>query len=116
MAAGKISIDVKEPGGKQAKLAVNVGEPVTALTLTAKGAAKPGGNVTVSAATEPKNPGNKTLEWALNVGEDIAVINDKGQVKISKEAPLGTKITVTCKALGAPEPVAATIDLEVVEK
>ena len=116
VAAGKISIDVKEPGGKKAKLAVNVVEPVTALTLTAKGAAKPGGNVTVSAATEPKNPGNKTLEWALNVGEDIAVINDKGQVKISKEAPLGTKITVTCKALGAPEPVAATIDLEVVEK
>ena len=116
LAAGKINVDVKEPGGKKAKLTVNVVDPVTALTLTAKGAVKPGGSVTVSTTTEPKNPGNKTLEWSLNVGEDIAVINDRGQIKISKEAPLGTKFTVTCKALGAPEPVVATLDLEVAGK
>ena len=29
------------------------------------------------------------------------------------EAASGTKITVTCKALGAPEPVVATIEIEI---
>ena len=116
LAAGKISIEVKEPGGKKAKLNVTVADPVTALQLTAKGVAKPGGSVTIAAAMEPKNPGNKAVEWSLDVGEDIAAINDKGQVKISKNAAPGTKITVTCRALGAPEPVTATLELETVAK
>ena len=115
LAAGKITVDVKASGGRKARLTVNVADPVTALTLTAKGAAKPGASVKVSAATEPKNPANKALEWSLNVDEDIAAINDKGQIRISREAPQGTKITVTCKALGAPEPVTATLDLVVGE-
>ena len=115
LAAGKVNIDVRESGGKKAKLTATVADPVTALTLAAKGAAKPGGSVTVTAATEPRSPANKALEWSLDVGEDIASINERGQVKISKEAPAGTKITVTCKALGAPEPVTATLELEVAE-
>ena len=116
LAAGKITIAAKEPGGRNAKVNVNVVEPVAGLTLTAKGAAKPGGTVTVAAAIEPKQAGNKAVEWSLDVGEDIAAVNAKGQVKISKEAPAGTKITVTCTALGAPEPVTATIEIEVAEK
>lgn len=115
LAAGKINVDVKESGGKKAKLTVNVADPVTALTLTAKGVAKPGASVTVRAATEPKNHANRALEWSLNVGGEIAVINDKGLVRIAKEALPGTKITVTCRALGAPEPVTAALDLTVGE-
>ena len=45
--------------------------------------------------------------------ETVATVNQKGQVKIAKTAASGTVITVTCKALGAPEPVAATLALTV---
>ena len=113
MAAGKTAIEVKEPGGKKAKLNVNVVDPVEAVELGAKGNAKPGGSVNMSVTLQPKQAGNKNVEWSLDVGEDIATINAKGQMKISKEAASGTKITVTCKALGAPQPVVATMEIEV---
>ena len=54
------------------------------------------------------------MEWSLDVGEDIATV-DKGKVKISKDAPAGTVITVTCTALGVPEPVTATAQITVEE-
>lgn len=113
LAAGKTVIAVKEPGGKNAKLAVNVVDPVESVELTLKGNAKAGGTVSVNATLQPKTAGNKNLEWSLDVGEDVATIDTKGKVKISKEAASGTKITVTCKALGAPEPVVATIEIEI---
>jgi hypothetical protein len=47
------------------------------------------------------------------VGEDIATINEKGQLTIGKEVASGTKITVTCTALGAPTPVIATTVIEI---
>ena len=111
--AGKITVAVKEPGGKNARLNVSVVDPVETVELTVSGKAKPGGTVAVKAALAPKTAGNKNLEWSLDVGEDIATITEKGQVKISKEAPSGTKITVTCKALGAPEPITATAEIEI---
>ena len=77
------------------------------------GNVKPGGSVTVTAVLQPKTAGNKNVEWSLDVGEDIATIDAKGKVKISKDAASGTKITVTCKALGAPEPVTATTVIEI---
>ena len=113
LAAGKTTIAVKEPGGKNAKLTISVVEPVESLELTLKGNAKPGGSVAVTAALQPKQAGNKNLEWTLDVGEEIATINAKGQVKISKEAASGTIITVTCTALGAPEPIVSTIQIEI---
>ena len=113
LAAGKTAITVKEPGGKSVKLNVSVVDPVESVELTVKGKAKAGGAVNVTAALLPKTAGNKNVEWSLNVGEDVATINAKGQVKISKEAASGTKITVTCKALGAPEPIVATTDIEI---
>ena len=115
LSAGKTTVAVKEPGGKNAKLNVNVVAPVETLELTMSGKAVPGGTVTVKAAIAPKNAGNKNLEWSLDVGEEIATIS-QGKVKISKEAPAGTKLTVTCKALGAPEAVTATLEIEVTEK
>ena len=113
LAAGKVNITVKEPGGKNAKLTVSTVDPVEAVELAAKGGAKAGGTVTIAATLAPKTAGNKNLEWSLDVGEDIATIDAKGKVKISKEAASGTKITVTCKALGAPEPIVSTIEIEI---
>ena len=113
LAAGKVNITVKEPGGKNAKLTVSTVDPVETVELAAKGGAKAGGTVTIAATLAPKTAGNKNLEWSLDVGEDIATIDAKGKVKISKEAASGTKITVTCKALGAPEPIVSTIEIEI---
>jgi hypothetical protein len=109
-------VTVAEPGGKKAKLKITVADPVTAVELSAKGKTAPGGTVTVTAKLTPKKPGNAALEWSLDTTEDIATINAKGQVKIAKTAPAGTVITVTCKALGAPEPVETKIQIEVTEK
>ena len=113
LAAGKTNIAVKEPGGKSATLKVSVVDPVQSLELTVKGAGKAGGTVPVNATIWPNGAGNKALEWSLDVGEDVATVNNKGQVKIAKTAPAGTKITVTCRALGAPEPIVATAVIEI---
>ena len=111
--AGKTDITVKEPGRKNAKVKVNVVDPVESVELAVKGNAKAGGKVNITAALAPKTAGNKTVEYSLDVGEDIATINEKGQLSISKDAPSGTKITVTCTALGAPAPVTAFVVIEV---
>ena len=111
--AGKTVVTVKEPGGKSTKLNVSVLVPVESVELTAKGKAKAGGTVTVMAALSPKKVGNKAVEWSLNVDEEIATISAKGQIKISKTAPEGTVITVTCKATGAAEPITTTMDITV---
>lgn len=116
LTAGKVNVNVSEPGGKKATLKVSVVAPVEEVELSLKGKTGPGGTVTVSAALQPKDAGNKNLEWALDVGADIATISEKGQVKISKTAAPGTVITVTCKALGAAVPVEKTIQIEVTEK
>lgn len=111
--AGKTDISVKEPGGKNARLTVNVVAPVESVELKMNGAVKAGGKVKIATQLAPKNAGNKTVKWSVDVGEDIAKIDDKGQLTISKEAPSGTKITVTCTALGAPSPVVSTIVVEI---
>ena len=113
LGAGKTTVAVKEPGGKNAKLTVNVVAPVEAVELTVKGKVKAGGKVNIMPALSPKNAGNKAVQWSLDVGEDIAAINEKGQLTISKNAPSGTRITVTCTAEGAPTPVTASVVIEV---
>lgn len=113
LAAGKTDIAVKEPGGKNAKLTVNVVAPVESVELKANGAATAGGKVKIAVTLAPKNVGNKAVQWSVDVGEDIATINEKGLLTISKTAPSGTKITVTCTALGAPSPVVGTLVVEV---
>jgi len=111
--AGKTTITVKEPGGKNAKLTVNVVAPVESIELAVKGKVKVGGKVNIAETLFPKNVGNKAVQWSLDVGEDIATINEKGQLTIGKEVVSGTKITVTCMALGAPAPVTASTVIEV---
>lgn len=71
--------------------------------------------MTVKAVTAPLKPDVPDLEWSLDTGEDIATVNNKGQVKIAKTAPAGTVITVTCRALGAPEPLVRTVEISVGE-
>ena len=111
--AGKTDIAVKEPGGKNAKLKVNVVEPVESVELKANGKVRAGGKVKIAATLLPKNAGNKTVQWSVDVGENIAKIDSKGQLKIAKGVPSGTKISVTCTAVGAPEPVSATLEIEI---
>ena len=113
LAAGKITVTAKEPGGKSGKASVSIVEPVTGLELTMKGKAQAGKTVTLTAALEPKKAGNKNLEWSVDVDEAVASITAKGQLKIAKTAEAGTEITVTCKALGAPEPIVKTLKVTV---
>lgn len=116
LADGKLSATVSEPGGKKATLKISVVPPVEDVILSFKGKTGPGASAAVSAEIQPKNAGNKTLEWSLDVGDDVAVINEKGKVTISKTAVPGTVINVTCRALGAPEPIERTLQIEVTEK
>ena len=115
LAAGKTTLTLSEAGGKKATVNILVAEPVTDLELSLTGKQVPGGTVTVKAVTTPQKPDVPDLEWSLDVGEDIATVNARGQVKISKTAPAGTVITVTCRALGAPVPVVRTILITVDE-
>ena len=85
-APGKTTVTVTEPGGKKAKLNVSVVDPAEGVELSVKGKKTPGGTVTVTAKISPKSAGNKAVKWSLDVGEDVATINSKGQIKISKKA------------------------------
>ena len=108
---GKAVVTLNEAGGRSTQIRVTILEPVTELELKLKGTPKQGGAVTVQNVITPASAGNKTLEWSLDVDDSIATINDKGQVKIKKDVPAGTKITVTCKAIGAPEPIVRTLEI-----
>ena len=113
LGAGKTDVAVKEPGGKNAKLTVNVVSPVESVELKVSGTAKAGGKMKITAVISPKDAGNKAVEWSLDVGEDLASIDANGQMTIARDVPAGTKITVTCTATGAPVPVDASIEVEV---
>ena len=113
VAKGKTTVIVSEPGGKQASVPVSVVVPVESLELSARGKPIPGGTVTLNARILPKDAGSKALEWSLDVDDTVASIGPGGQLKIKKTAPEGTVITVTCTASGAPEPVTASIAVEV---
>ena len=113
--AGRTVITVSEPNGKKAKVRVSVLVPVESLELTVRGKPRPGKSVNITAGITPKNAGNKAVEWSIDASDDTAVINAKGRLKISKTAKPGTVITVTCKAVGAPEPVIAEKEITVEE-
>ena len=112
---GKGTLTVREPGGKAASVKITVLRPVEALALTQKGTPRPGGTVAFSVKLSPYNAGNRKVEWSVNVDESIASINNRGRLRIQKEAPVGTVIRVTCTAVGAPTPVSATAEVTVSE-
>ena len=115
VASGTTPVMITAPGGKNARVNVSVVTPVEQVELALSGRPVPGGRVTVKPALLPKDAGNKRTEWSLNVDGSVAVIDAKGQVRISGQAAAGTVITVTCRALGAPEPVVSEIEFEVGE-
>lgn len=116
LTTGRTSIVVRESSGKSAKVNVNVVIPVEKIDLTVTGKPVPGGYASVSAAVAPRNAADRTVEWSLDVSDSIATVNKGGSVRISRDAPVGTVITVTCKAPGAPEPVVASVQIKVEAK
>ena len=113
--AGTAVVTVTEPGGKKGTVNVRVVAAVEDIKLSLTGKAVPGGAVAVRADLLPKTAGNKTVEWSIDVDEEIAGMRDN-KIRIAKTAPVGTVITVTCKALGAPEPIVGTIQFRIEEK
>jgi len=113
---GKGTLTAIAPGGRRAELKISVLVPVESISLSRDKEAFPGGKVSYSASVEPNEAGNKKLTWSLDVPSDIAVISKDGKLTIQKSTPVGTQITVTCTAPGAPEPVVATDVLTVVSK
>ena len=116
IASGSTPVTIASPSGKTARLNVRVVEPVQQVELALSGQPFPGGRVAVKSTLLPQTAANKQLEWSLNVDADVASINDRGRITISNQAAPGTKIIVTCKALGAPEPVVSTLEFEVISK
>lgn len=110
--AGSTMITATEPGGKSAKMTVNVTQAVEDIQLSVRGNPVPYGIVTVQATVLPKNAGNRNLTWTLDVGPQIATIR-RGEVTIGGRVEPGTVITVTCTADGAPEPIVRTVQIEV---
>ena len=111
--AGTVKVTATDESGKKGTAAFTAAEPVTAVEIRVKGTAAPGKTVTLTAATIPEKPVRKDVEWRIDAGEEIAAIDAKGRLKIAKTAPAGTAITVTCRALGAPEPVEAVLEITV---
>lgn len=115
VAPGKTEI-VARAGGKTLKIKVLVADPVTAVEITCKGQNVPGGTMDFSGRLTPARPAVPDVLWSVDADESIAVISEKGRLKISKDALAGTVITVTCTALGAPEPVSAACEITVENK
>ena len=113
---GRGTLTAREPGGKSVEMNVNVMKPVETVELTTSGDAVPGGTVRVITDIRPRDAGNKKEEWSLDVGSEIATVDESGRVRIKKEAPAGTVITVTCTVRGAKEPVVQSVRIEVAEK
>ena len=110
---GKTTVTVMESVNMLATVTVKVLHPVTSVTLTTKGTPKPGKTVAVKCTLEPAKAGNKTVEWSTDAAPEVATISENGQLKISKDAEPGTEITVTCRAVGAPEPIEASVTLTI---
>ena len=116
LAPGKVTFTVKNEDKKQATLAITIGtKPVTEVAVSVKkGTPKPGATVSLACALTPKKPDNPLVLWSMDADESVATLDEyKGVLKISKDAPAGTEITVTCTAYGAPEPVSESLTLTV---
>lgn len=113
--AGDTVITATEPGGKTARVSVTVLRSVDDIILSVNGKSTPGSTVAIRATIEPKTLWDTPLTWSVDAEQEIATI-ERGTMRISKDAPVGTVITVTCTAEGAAEPVVRTVQIEVTEK
>ena len=110
---GKTNISVSEAGGKKATVKITVAQEVTDIDLSFKGKAKAGGTVQLQANVLPRNATYKNYTWSTDADESVAALKANGQLRIGKEVPSGTVITVTCTAEGAPTPVIRTLEITV---
>jgi len=113
LSAGKASVTVTEPGGRNTQFWVTIEIPVESLELSVRGTVKAGGMLQIYASILPKNAGNKRVEWSVDAAEETARITPQGVLKVEKGTASGTKIRVTCTAAGAPKPITETITITV---
>ena len=113
--AGMAVMTVTEPSGKKGTVNVKVVPAVENIELSLTRKTVPGGTVMVRADLLPKTVGKKDVEWSIDADEEIDGMKNN-KIRTAKTAPVGTVITVTCKALGAPEPVVRTIQFRIEEK
>ena len=111
---GNNTVTVTAPDGATGRVRIRTVTPVRNLKIERKGNAKPGRQVTYKAKVEPKIGTVQDVVWTIDGGEDVATINEQGEIFISPEAVPGTVITVTCRAIGSPDQITAS-DLLVVE-
>jgi len=113
---GTATVTATDSAGKKGTARFTVTDrPVTAVEIIVKGTPAPGRTVSLSATLTPAQAARKDVLWSIDADESVAAVNARGQLKIMKDVPAGTVITVTCTALGAPEPVKAELTLTVEE-
>ena len=113
-AVGKTVITVKDPlTGKSGKATVTVLAPVTSIDVTGPETVKAGKTASYKAALEPKKDIDKNVIWTVDVAESVATVNEKGQLKVAKDAPAGTVITLTAKAQGTENDITDTLRIVV---
>ena len=111
---GKTVITVKDPlTGKSGKATVTVLAPVTSIDVTGPETVKAGKTASYKAALEPKKDIDKNVIWTVDVAESVATVNEKGQLKVAKDAPAGTVITLTAKAQGTENDITDTLRIVV---
>ncbi len=109
LGAGKTTVTLKETASNRKVTAnVTILEPVTELGIDGPDTLVPGRSAGYKAVIGPKNAGNKKVQWSIDADPGIASIQPGGQLKIGKETPSGTVITLTCTAEGAATPLVAT--------
>lgn len=105
-----ITFTSDDPNGqKKAQTAVKVGQAVESITITSEGTNVPTGKtVALKAAVEPASATNKKVTWTSS-NEDIASVNNGGQVKGIKPG----QATITATAADGSG-VIATMNVSVV--
>lgn len=77
------------------EITVTVGTPITEITLstTAPEVLERGETYEFTATVKPEGASTSAIEWGISEGADYATIKD-GELKINKNTPAGTTITV----------------------
>ena len=104
-----ITITSKANTKKNAKITVNVGTPVTSVSLNKTNATVlTGQSITLKATVKPKKPTNKGIVWSSS-NSAIATVNSKGKVTTLKA---GTVKITALAADGSGKKKAATITVK----
>ena len=114
LAPGKVKVIVKDMlGGKQAVAMITVLTPVTGIEIEGPDTIAAGKGASYKVSLTPEKPSNKKVKWSLDVDGSVATIGNNGAVKVKKNVPSGTKITIICEAEGAAVPKTAKKEISV---